>query len=262
MPEYACGWRASNSRVSRPDQVGEGRGAEIADGGTGRSLQAVRKGRLASWGTLAVFVAMVAGIAAWSVSISPGIAASSGHVAISSSKLTSPTSATTQLPLANTGSAETATTSTTIGLESDGLGIVGFGATFSQVKSALSAYLGESTGEPDSGCGPEWTQIEWHDLVVEFHVGVFSGYRDILGGWPPTSNKTGRSPDPSVATSNGVGLGGTLGQLKSAYPDAYQSGSFTWTSPDGIHFVIESVNYPPSLDSPIAEIKIGTCGDF
>jgi len=144
---------------------------------------------------------------------------------------------------------------------------VDFGTTRVQVETTLSSLLGAPTGHPNSGCEREYSQIEWNDLVVEFYNGIFIGYRDLQGGWSTlmSAKQSGRGPKPQLTTSSGIGLDSTRGELEAAYPTLRQTGSFTWTSPDGIHFVIDSeglATYPPPLDTPVREIKIGTCGDF
>ena len=150
-------------------------------------------------------------------------------------------------------------------LEDTGLGVVSFGASPAQVESALGPLLGLWTASPESGCDPhQFSEIEWDDLVVEFNQGFFTGYRDILGGWTSIGSPRTPSgpPNPKITTAAGIGVADSLSQLESAYPGLKQSGSFTFTSADRIHFVVESNAYPPAADSPIDEIKIGTCGDF
>lgn len=153
-------------------------------------------------------------------------------------------------------------------LEANGLGVVSFGASEDQVESILEPSLSAPSATPLSGCdlthGPrQFIEIEWNDLVVEFNEGSFVGYRDILGGWSSIGSfGTPSGPSrPAITTATGIGLGSTLAQLKEAYPGLVQTGSFTWTSPDGIHFVLES-GPPVSAQSTVMEIKTGTCGDF
>jgi hypothetical protein len=149
-------------------------------------------------------------------------------------------------------------------MEGDGLGVVSYGASPGEVESILNPTLSTPTATPLSGCAydkgpPQFTEIEWNDLAVEFNEGFFVGYRDILGGLN-SSSSTG-TPDPDITTATGIGLGATFAQLKEAYPNLWQSGSFTWTSPNGINFVFESAT-SMSTQSTIDEIKTGTCGDF
>ncbi|MGH9016202.1 MAG: hypothetical protein ACRDY1_00505 [Acidimicrobiales bacterium] len=153
-------------------------------------------------------------------------------------------------------------------LESEGLGVVSFGANPSAVESALEPDLGAPTATPRSGCAyshgpPQFTEIEWGDLVVEFNEGFFVGYRDIVGGWASIGSveRATGAPDPVLTTSSGIGLGSTYAQLQAAYPGLIHAGSFTWTSPNGIHFLFGS---DPTMnpDSTVTEIKTGTCGDF
>jgi hypothetical protein len=149
-------------------------------------------------------------------------------------------------------------------MEGNGLGVVSYGASPSQVESILNPTLSAPTATPSSGCAydrgpPQFTEIEWDDLAVEFNEGFFVGYRDISGGL--NSSSSNLTPGPDITTAAGIGLGATFAQLKEAYPDLVQTGSFTWTSPDGIHFVFESAT-SMSAQSTIDEIKTGTCGDF
>jgi hypothetical protein len=149
-------------------------------------------------------------------------------------------------------------------MEGDGLGVVSYGASPGQVESILNPTLSTPSATPVSGCAydtgpPQFTEIEWNELAVEFNEGFFVGYRDILGGL--NSSSTTGNPDPDITTATGIGLGATFAQLEKAYPDLQQTGSFTWTSPDGIHFVFGSAT-PMSAQSTIDEIKTGTCGDF
>jgi hypothetical protein len=153
-------------------------------------------------------------------------------------------------------------------MEENGLAAVSFGASPRQVESILDPTLSAPTATPVSGCAyhqgpPQFTEIEWGDLVVEFNEGFFVGYRDILGGWSSIgsfSSPTG-NPDPAFTTATGIGLGSSFAQLQMAYPGLARTGSFTWTSPGGIHFVLGSAA-PVSAQSTIIEIKTGTCGDF
>lgn len=149
-------------------------------------------------------------------------------------------------------------------MEHDGLGVVSYGASPGQVESILNPRLSAPTSTPLSGCAydkgpPQFTEIEWDDLAVEFNEGFFVGYRDISEGL--NSSSSTRTPGPIITTATGIGLGATFAQLKEAYPGLVQTGSFTWTSPDGIHFVFESAT-SMSVQSTIDEIKTGTCGDF
>ena len=150
-----------------------------------------------------------------------------------------------------------------IQLESDGLGVVSFGATPEQVQTALSPLLQSPTGTPESGCDArQFKEIEWNDLIVEFNEGFFTGYRYVLGGQAAIGKlvqSTG-PPNPVITTSTDIGLGSTLAQLDQAYPGIPQFGSFTLTS-DRMHFVFDP-SRSLSPQSKITEIKTGTCGDF
>jgi hypothetical protein len=155
-------------------------------------------------------------------------------------------------------------------LDSNGIADVHFGLPKAKAVAALQASLGkpDATGT-NTGCGPAFTEVAWHDLIVEFRRGTFTGYRYISGGYPLTTAGSPHDPvsptsrTPALTTASGITLGSTLRELRAAYPALIQSGALKWTAPNGLVFVEASqTNNPTSPTATIAEIKTGTCGDF
>ena len=110
--------------------------------------------------------------------------------------------------------------------------------------------------------------MEWGELVAEFRLGAFSGYRYLKGGWPLTAPVSPSRPPPSqlhappLATAKGIFLGSTLGQLRSVYGDVRFVGVDKWPVTNGVVFVVDAAREPEPPSSRIVEIKFGTCGDF
>jgi hypothetical protein len=155
-------------------------------------------------------------------------------------------------------------------LDSNGIGNVHFGLPKVKAVAALRASLGRpnATGI-NTGCGPAFTEVAWHDLIAEFRHGTFAGYRYVSGGYPlttagsPHDPVSPTSPTPALATARGITLGSTLRELRAAYPGLTQSGALKWTAPNGLVFVEASqTKKPASPTAMIAEIKARTCGDF
>ena len=147
---------------------------------------------------------------------------------------------------------------TPILLAGNGLGVAHFGAPARSVTGAISARLGSPTGHPDAGCVGGYTQVAWHDLIVQFRHGHFSGYRYWVSGSgsPPASAST---VSPKLATAKGISLGSTFAQVKRSYR-LTQTGTDFWKSPAGIVFALESQTYPSPPSSPVYEIKsYGAC---
>ena len=155
-------------------------------------------------------------------------------------------------------------------LESSGIGPVRFGMSKAQVVASLRMSLGAPNAEGiDTGCGPKFSEVAWHDLIAEFRLGRFTGYRFVQGGWPlttpgsPDDRVTATSPTPDLTSPFGITLGSTLGELRSAYSKLRLSGAVQWTAPNGLTFVEPStVRNPQSPADEIVEIKTRTCGDF
>jgi hypothetical protein len=146
-----------------------------------------------------------------------------------------------------------------------GIGKVRFGLAKVHTVADLSALFGAPSARgQNTGCGPRYSEVEWGDLIAEFRLGRFSGFRYAKGGFPLTtpgsphdsSPPTGGSP--KLATAKGITLGSTLAQLRAAYGALRLIGTDRWRSAEGLVFV-DSAKAPAK---PIVEIKIGTCGDF
>jgi hypothetical protein len=155
-------------------------------------------------------------------------------------------------------------------LEFNGIGLVHFGLSKAQVVASLRMSLGAPNAEGiNTGCGPKFSEVAWHDLIAEFRLGRFTGYRFIQGGWPlttagsPDDPVTAKPPTPDLTSALGITLGSTLGELRSAYSKLKLSGAVQWTAPNGLTFVEPStVRNPRSPADKIVEIKTRTCGDF
>jgi hypothetical protein len=154
-------------------------------------------------------------------------------------------------------------------LSAQGVGTVSFGATKATAVARLSELFGRPTWQGvNSGCGPRYTEVEWGQLVAEFRLGTFSGYRYMKGGWPLTTPGPLRRPAPSgqadmpLATAKGISLGSTLGQVRLAYGKLHFVGVDRWRAANGIIFVVGAPREPEPPSSKVVEIKLGTCGDF
>ena len=168
--------------------------------------------------------------------------------------------------LAALGSRSTGSTRT---LRADGIGSVRFGITKRTALSELRHLFGvPSARGVNTGCGPRYTEVEWGDLVAEFRLGKFSGFRFLKGGWPLTTPGSPReaSPQktvfPKLPTAKGISLGSTLTQLRGAYRPLRFGGASKWRSASGLTFVDNAKHDPEAPSSRIIEIKVGTCGDF
>jgi hypothetical protein len=154
------------------------------------------------------------------------------------------------------------------------LGASGIGAArFGQSQQTVVARLRSSLGAPDAsgintGCGKAFAEVAWHDLIVEFKHGRFSGYRFIRGGWPlttpgsPRDRVTSTAAVPPLRTGKGITLGSTLRALRSAYR-LEQTGAVRWTTPSGLTFSVSpTVTGAAAPVNRIVEIQSGTCGNF
>jgi hypothetical protein len=153
-------------------------------------------------------------------------------------------------------------TSAPIRLDGKGLGIVNFGASTSSATKTLSATLGTPTGHPGAGCTTAYSQTAWHDLIVQFKSGRFSGYRYVAGGWSgisPSTKSLHAVVTPKLATSTGITLGSTTAATKRAYPSVHQTGSDFWSTPTGIVFAFYELKATSSSAEPIYEIKNNVC---
>jgi hypothetical protein len=235
-------------------------------------LDLVEKGRRVSWASLVILVVLTAAFAGWSASTSRSgrvVSSAPSHGPLRSA-LISTKSSTVTVPVPSMPEPPpppTLAPGTTPALGDNGLGVAYFGSSEDETVKALSAYFGSPTGQPASGCDQQWTEVAWNDLIVEFLDHIFIGYRYLVGAseYTQTTDLPAGVISPTLETITGIDLTSTLGQLERTYPDVQQTGSFQWTSPDGIHFVVDSdqtTTYPPPPSSTISEIKIGTCGDF
>jgi hypothetical protein len=170
---------------------------------------------------------------------------------------------------AQTGSLSAPSTKRSV-LDPNGIGNEHFGLPKVKAVAALQALLGKPNAMGiNTGCGPAFTEVAWHDLIAEFRHGTFTGYRYVRGGYPLTTPGSPHdlvsptSPTPALTTARGLTLGSTLRELRAAYPVVIQSGALKWTVPNGLVFVEASdTNKPTAPTATIAEIKTGTCGDF
>ena len=155
-------------------------------------------------------------------------------------------------------------------LEVNGLGPVSFGSPKAQVVASLQRSLGAPNARGvNTGCGPRFSEVAWHDLVVEFRHDRFTGYRYVDGGWPistpgsPRDRVAAGRTTPHLETALGITLGSTLGAVRRAYGSLRRSGASQWSATDGLTFGESPAGVDPtSPTSRITEIKLGTCGAF
>jgi hypothetical protein len=146
-----------------------------------------------------------------------------------------------------------------------GIGPVQRGTRKAPVVSALTTLFGPPTGAGiNTACGSRYTEVVWNDLAVEFRAGTFTGYRYARGGYPLTTpgsprNVAGPAIRPRLETARGIALGSRLSVLRVDYPRLRPVGVAQWVA-GGITFVVTSRG-AGALTS-VAEIKLGTCGDF
>jgi len=147
---------------------------------------------------------------------------------------------------------------TSVLLAGNGLGVARFGSSARSVTRAVSARLGAPTGHPGAGCVGGYTEVAWHDLIVQFRHGRFSGYRYWVNGSgspPPSASAIA----PRLQTAKGITLGSTFAELKRTYR-LTQTGTDFWKAPNDIVFALNSETYPSPPSSPIYEIKTyGVC---
>jgi hypothetical protein len=143
-----------------------------------------------------------------------------------------------------------------IRLAGNGLGVITFGSSVRAVTKAISSKLGPPTGHPNAGCVGGYREVEWHDLLVQFKHGRFTGYRYWVGASGPSPD--GMTIEPKLETARGLTLGSTFAQLKRTYP-LTQTGTFFWRAPNDVVFALSSTVYPAPPSSPIYEIKVDAC---
>lgn len=153
-------------------------------------------------------------------------------------------------------------------LRSNGIGSVRFGATKAAAVAELGRLFGaQSARGINTGCSPRYTEVEWGDLIAEFRLNVFSGYRYAARGWPLTTPGSPRGGHvglvrPRLVTARGISLGDSLDRARSAYGQLRLVGTDRWRAPDGLLLVDDAKPIAKPWSRHIAEIKIGTCGDF
>jgi hypothetical protein len=159
--------------------------------------------------------------------------------------------------------------SSTRTLRPDGIETVRFGVTKRTAVTELRRLFGTPSARGiNTGCGPPYTEVEWGDLVAEFRLSRFSGFRYLKGGWPLTTPGSPREASPpktafpKLATTKGISLGSTLAQLRGAYRPLRSAGTDKWRAANGLTFVVNAKHDPEPSSSRIIEIKVGTCGDF
>ena len=150
-------------------------------------------------------------------------------------------------------------------MSSQGIG----GAQLGEPEGKAVAQLSRVFGPPssrfiNSGCSPRFREVAWQHLYVEFRSGTLSGFRYIEDGWPPRRYGTHRvsSALPRLATTRGVTLGVSLGDVRRIYGRLQFVGTDRWRSSDGLIFYDNAQHDPEPASSRIVEIKYGTCGDF
>jgi hypothetical protein len=151
----------------------------------------------------------------------------------------------------------------------EGIGLVHFGLAKSETVADLTGRLGKAAPlGTNTACGPRYSEVEWGDLVAEFRLGLFSGYRYLNGGWPlatpgfPRRPPLSSGPSPLLATAKGISLGSTLTQVQGAYGEVRFVGVDKWQAANGLVFVVDAPREPEPPSSKVVEIKFGTCGDF
>jgi len=153
-------------------------------------------------------------------------------------------------------------------LRANGIGTVRFGLSEARAVGELSALFGAPGARGvNAGCGPRYTEVEWNDLVAEFRLGTFSGYRYVRGGWrmlgaPPLHElPTSKSRLRRLGTAKGISIGSTLARARIAYGSLRQTAAEEWTTPDGITLAANA-NIGKMPPTRIYELRVGTCGDF
>ena len=152
-------------------------------------------------------------------------------------------------------------------LGADGLGVVSVGDPQAAAVATMTKYLGAPTTTTPGDCSGT-TEVQWHDLSLEFSGGSLAGYR-YLRGLPmvgSTNPPTSGPGTPLLKTATGATLGSTLAQVGDLYPpndfSMEQGGAIvvTGASP-GNRLFLGFFDKAPAAQ--LSEIKGGgTCGDF
>lgn len=135
-------------------------------------------------------------------------------------------------------------------LEGDGLGTVRIGMSERAATRVITAELGTPSGHPASGCPGPYRDVAWHDLIVQFKAGRFTGYRY----WVSAPHS---ALDPRLRTSRGITLGSTFGELRRAYV-LTQTGTDFWSA-RGLTFGLSGLTYPSPPSAPVYEVKVTVC---
>ena len=151
-------------------------------------------------------------------------------------------------------------------LSSRSVANVPFGTEKGRAVEKLTARLGRPTKRfVSDGCGPNYIEVAWGHLYVEFRRGRLSGFRYMRGTWlkPQPIGSTRGTVRPRLTTVTGVGVGSTLRQVRDHDGALKLVGTDRWRGRDGLIFYISfATDQPPPATSPITEIKYGTCGDW
>jgi hypothetical protein len=153
-------------------------------------------------------------------------------------------------------------------LGADGIGSVRFGISRSRALSELRRRFGTPSAQGvNTGCGPRYREVAWGDLLAEFRLGRFSGYRYVTAGYELPIPAGPRAPGPGgptagLITATGITLNSTLAQVRSAYRTLAFVGTDRWKAKNGIVFVDDAKRDPEPPNSRIIEIKTSTCGDY
>ena len=153
-------------------------------------------------------------------------------------------------------------------LDANGIGSVRFGLTRNRAMTELRRRFGTPSAEGvDTGCGPRYREVAWGDLIAEFRLNRFSGYRYVAAGYrlpipsgPPAPAPGG--PTGDLSTASGITLASTLAQVRAAYGTLAFVGTERWKARNGIVFVDAAARDPEPPNSGIVEIKTATCGDY
>lgn len=153
-------------------------------------------------------------------------------------------------------------------LDADGIGSVRFGLTRSHALTELRRMFGTpSAVGVNTGCGPRYREVAWGDLIAEFRLNRFSGYRYVAAGYRLPIPGGPRAPAPhgptaDLSTATGITLDSTLGQVRAADRSLASIGTDKWKAKSGIVFVDAAARDPEPPSSRIIEIKTSTCGDY
>jgi hypothetical protein len=153
-------------------------------------------------------------------------------------------------------------------LGADGIGSVRFGISRNRAVSELRRRFGTPSAQGvNTGCGPRYREVDWGDLLAEFRLGRFSGYRYVTAGYQLPIPAGPRAPGPNgpttgLTTATGITLDSTLAQVREAYKPLAFVGTDRWKAKNDIVFVDDAERDPEPPNSRIIEIKTSTCGDY